>query len=163
MPENPDSTTVHSVLFVCSANQCRSPMAMALLRDMVIRQSKNPDDWRIESAGVWAMPNLIATSGAMICMTAINLSLEDHRSQPVTESLLEKFKLVLCMSEEHKRTLQRNFPEHASKIYLISEMTGENSEVSDPVGGSGYAYVRAVEVISGYLTRGYERIKALSR
>jgi len=52
-----------AVLFVCAANRCRSPLAMALLQQSV-RQQHEDEEWRIESAGLYAIPDLPATPAA---------------------------------------------------------------------------------------------------
>ncbi len=152
----------HAVLFVCSANQCRSPMAMALFSDLVRKDHKNADDWRIESAGCWAISGLPATSSAITAMRSLGLTLDDHRSQSVTESLLDQFKLVLCMETEHKSTLRRNYPAQAGKIYLLSEMAEIEEEIDDPVGCSIQTYQATVHEISRYLQTGYPRICQLT-
>lgn len=151
-----------SVLFVCSANQCRSPMAMALFADLIKRRGLRIEDWRIESAGCWAYPGLPATSNARAAMEALGLSLEEHRSQPVTEALLDQFQLILCMELDHKRSLQRNSPDNAERIYMLSELVDGEQEVADPVGLSVGIYKSTVQEISGYLEDGFKRILQLT-
>ena len=152
-----------SVLFVCSANQCRSPMAMSLFSNLLIQKGEDPDEWQVASAGCWAYPGFLATDNARKTMQAMGLSLEDHRSQAVTESLLDGFKLVLCMEYDHKRTLQRNFPANAPKIYLLSEMVERESEVNDPVGLSTRKYQSTAAELQGYLEEGFEKILQLAQ
>jgi len=150
-----------SVLFVCSANQCRSPMAMALFADLV-KKKHHPDEWRIESAGCWAMAGMPATSNAAEAVRKLGLNLDDHRAQPVTDWLLKQFQLVLCMEMEHKTTLRRNYPEHAGKIYLLSEMSSHLQEIDDPVGQSIERYSSTIGKISQFLDAGYPRICELT-
>jgi protein-tyrosine phosphatase len=151
-----------SVLFVCSANQCRSPMAEALYRDLVNKNGDKNNDWRIESAGCWAISGLPATGSAIRTIQTLGLNIESHRSQPVTESLLEQFKLVLCMEFEHKRTIRKNFPEQADKVFLLSEMIGKDKEIGDPVGLSSQIYQSVVDELLDYLNKGYQKICQLT-
>jgi protein-tyrosine phosphatase len=137
-------------------------MAMALFSDMVKKNHEDPAKWRIESAGVWAISGLPATSNAVAAMRSLGIGLEDHRSQAVTEYLLNKFNLILCMEQEHKSTLQRNYPSYAERIYLLSEMADGQQEVDDPVGGSVQIYQTTIQKISRYLELGYSKIVQLS-
>ena len=149
-------------MFVCSANQCRSPMAEVLFADLVKQNGQEDDDWRIASAGVWAYDGLPATSNAVAAMQARGLDLRGHRSQGITVRLLNEYKLVLCMTYEHKNSLQRNFPEHAGQIYLLSEMVEDLGEIDDPVGLSVQTYRSTADEIRGMLEHGYDLICQLS-
>jgi protein-tyrosine-phosphatase len=138
-------------------------MAMVLFSDLVQKKDKHPDGWHIESAGCWAVAGLPATRSAISAMNILGLSLDEHRSQPVTESLLEKFHLVLCMEMDHKLTLRRNYPSQAKKIYLLSEMTEGEQEIDDPVGQPIQTYQSTIQEISRYLESGYKKIYLLAK
>lgn len=135
---------------------------MALFSNLVIQKGEDPDEWQVASAGCWAYPGFLATDNARKTMQAMGLSLEDHRSQAITESLLDEFKLVLCMEYDHKRTLQRNFPANAQKIYLLSEMVEQEIEVRDPVGLSAGRYQATAAELQQYLEDGFEKILQLA-
>jgi protein-tyrosine-phosphatase len=133
-------------------------MAMALFSDMVNKNHTHPEEWRIESAGCWAISGLPATGSANAAMHALGLSLDDHRSQPVTEWLLRDFKLVLCMEWDHKATLRRNYPAFAERCYLLSEMAETEQEIDDPVGLPIRSYQSTIQEITSYLNSGYQKI-----
>ena len=135
-----DPKVKRTVLFVCAANQCRLPMATVLFKDLIIRRKVKLENWRIESAGVWASSGYPATNFAIQTKKDIGFDLSDHHSRPVTESLLEEFNLVLCMEQEQKFILNRNFPDEKEKIFLISEMAGDTKEILDPIGHSLATY-----------------------
>lgn len=137
-------------------------MAMALFSDLVKKNHAKPNEWRIESAGCWAYPGMPATGSANAAMHELGLSLDEHRSQPVSERLLKDFKLVLCMEWNHKATLSRNYPDFADRIFLLSEMTETDQEVDDPVGMPVQGYKNTVGVISRYLNEGYQKICQLT-
>jgi protein-tyrosine-phosphatase len=137
-------------------------MAEVLFADLVKQNGQKDDDWRIASAGVWAYDGMPATSNTIAAMQARGLDLKWHRSQGITESLLNDFNLVLCMTYEHKNSLRRNFPGHASKIYLLSEMVEDQGEIDDPVGLSIQTYRSTVDEILNFLQSGFERICQLS-
>lgn len=161
MPQE-SQKSIYSVLFVCSANQCRSPMAEALLKEITAKRDKN-QEWTIESAGCWASPDFPATDTACEAMNERNLDLNFHLSQPVTEDLLNKFELILCMESDHKQYIQRNFPSSSSKVFLLSEMIGLKEDIWDPIGMSISAYQKIVKIIVNFLEQGYAQIKNLSR
>ena len=157
-----EPTRARSVLFVCSANQCRSPMAETLFRELVQKQNPSNFEWRIASAGCWASTGQPATATAVEAMRLRGLDLSEHRSQPVTEALLAAFDLILCMQYDHKATLRRNYPQAAERVFLLSEMSGEEQEIWDPVGYPLDLYQAAADEIMDYLSSGYEKILRLT-
>ncbi|MBN2145970.1 MAG: hypothetical protein JW726_01235 [Anaerolineales bacterium] len=151
-----------SVLFVCSANMCRSPMASALFRKLV---AQRPDaaEWRIESAGVWALAGSPASTGARVAMQARGLDLSGHVSRPVTHRMLRQFDLILVMEDSHKEALRGEFRDLAGRIYLLTEMVGEGDDIRDPIGGRQVDYDDTVRELEDILTRGIVRIEQLTQ
>jgi protein-tyrosine phosphatase len=157
------SVKKRSVLFVCAANQCRSPMAMVLFKNILDKRTEKREDWQVESAGIWAVSGYSATSNANLVMSEMGLDLNDHRSQPVTESLLGRFNLILCMENEHVNFIKRNFPDLKEKIFLLSEMAGQDSDIWDPAGFSLDAYKDTANEILELLKNGSSKIFQLSK
>jgi protein-tyrosine-phosphatase len=147
-----------SILFVCSANQCRSPMAEVLFKDLV-RERGEADDWRVESAGVWAYAGAQATDNAQRAMMERGLDLSGHRSQPATNDLLSQFDLVIVMTREHEEALLEQMPELDGRIFLLRELVGEKGDFEDPVGGSLDVYRYAADELKELLTESYQTIK----
>jgi protein-tyrosine-phosphatase len=137
-------------------------MAEVLLADLVKQNGNKHVDWHIASAGVWAYNGMPATSNAVAAMRARGLDLKEHRSKGVSEALLKQFNLILCMTLEHKQSLARNYPEQASKIYLLREMVDEVDEIDDPVGFSVRIYQSTAEEILDILQKGFDKIFQLS-
>jgi protein-tyrosine phosphatase len=136
-------------------------MAEVLFRDLLT--SIDPvADWHVASAGCWARPNNTATQTAVIVMQDRGIDLSEHLSQPVTEALLDNFNLILCMEEEHKRFIQRNFSSAWEKTFLLYEMIGKEKEIWDPIGMSQNAYENTANEMLGILTEGFERISSLA-
>lgn len=150
---------MRSVLFVCTANQCRSPMAMAILR---AKTEDTPGDWKIESAGTWAVEGAPANQKTQQVLAEQGLDLSDHRSRMVTGEMLAGFNLILVMEPGHKEALQIEFPEAARRIHLLSEMIGFSFTIVDPVGGEIEGYRATVREIDQILTEGMDRIKSLA-
>jgi protein-tyrosine-phosphatase len=151
-----------SVLFVCTANLCRSPMAAALFGEMVAQDPAAPSGWRIASAGTWAVPNLPAPEMVVQVMALHGLDIKAHRSSMLDAALLEKYALILTMEKGHKEALRFEFPDQAQKVFLLSEMAGITSSIADPMGGSLQAFEQAVGTIKGLLEEGKQRIYSLA-
>ncbi len=151
-----------NVLFVCAANQCRSPMAMVMFMNLLTRRNMQPENWRIESAGIWAVSGYSATDFAILTMKDMDLDLNDHNSQPVTESLLNEFELILCMENEQVSFLMHNFQDSKEKVFLLSEMAGEIKDIWDPAGHSLQAYKNTAKEILSFLEKGFSKILELS-
>lgn len=137
-------------------------MAEVLFANLVDQKKEAGVDWRIASAGCWAISGLPATANAISAMQARGLDLKWHRSQPVTESLLEEFNLILCMEHDHKQTLRKNFPDQAEKVFLLSEMVDGSQEINDPVGLPSDVYQSTVQLILYNLREGFDRILQLT-
>lgn len=120
-----------NILFVCTGNTCRSPMAEAIMRDRYPQAE-------VRSAGVFAAHGLPANVNTYKALEENNITL-DHRSQPATEELLQWAELVLTMTSQHKHLLMMEYPEYEAKFYTLKEYTDEEShdlDISDPYGGN---------------------------
>jgi protein-tyrosine-phosphatase len=150
---------MHSVLFVCTANICRSPMAMGLLRAKT-QNSREP--WRIESAGTWAVKGRPAAEKTRQVLEGHGIQLGQQISRPVTRELLESFNLILTMEQGHKEALQVEFPSLASRVYTLTEMADGFGDIDDPIGGPLEAFEQTFEEIEQILDQGFDKIRRLS-
>jgi protein-tyrosine-phosphatase len=150
-----------SVLFVCTANICRSPMASALFLAL-IKEKGEEKNWRVESAGTWAAEGLPAATGSQMALETRGLDARAHRSRRITEDILARFDLILTMEKGQKEALQFEFPDLASRIFLLSEMVNEKFDVDDPIGGPPAEYEETAEKISRILEKGFNKISRLA-
>lgn len=148
---------MNSVLFVCSANQCRSPMAEALLKNIVLERDEE-NEWKIASAGVWAATGVPATDNARAVMEERGLDISAHLSQPTSRDLLGEYHLALVMENAHKEALQAQYPEFADRIVLFRNLAGDDNDFEDPVGGSLDRYRGAAEELQNVILEGFDQI-----
>lgn len=146
-----------AILFVCTANICRSPMASGLFKAM-LDEAQIPGEWRIESAGTWALEGESAATGSQTVMSERSINISKHRAQNVNRELLLIFDLILTMESGHKESLRVEFPDLSDRIFLLSEMVNQKDEIEDPYGGTISEYEQAADEIEGYLKIGFDEI-----
>jgi protein-tyrosine phosphatase len=149
------------VLFVCTANQCRSPMAEVLFKQLLEIKGQG-QGWQVGSAGIWAVEGAPATDLSRRAMRQRGLELNHHRSRPVSGEMLSQVDLILVMEARHRNFLKSEFPEFAERVHLISDMTGEGHEIKDPVLGTMETYRATADELANILDRGFERILELT-
>lgn len=151
-----------SILFICTANICRSPMAAALFRK-IVQEKGISEGWQIESAGTWPLEGMPAVEKTQKVVRKRGIDISDHRSKGVNCQLLEDFDLILTMEKGQKEALMVEFPEYADKIFLLSEMVNIFEEIEDPIGLSDEDFEDTAGQIESYLSRGFEKITALTK
>jgi protein-tyrosine-phosphatase len=150
-----------SILIVCTANICRSPMAEAILKRLVADRS-DADLWHIESAGTWAINSSPAAALSQIVMQRMGLDISTHHSQPVTLELMQQFDLILTMEDRQKEGLALQFKKYADRIFMVSEMIGRIENIPDPIGGELVDYQETARVLEHFLSEGLDRIYQLA-
>jgi protein-tyrosine phosphatase len=123
-----------SVLFVCRANQFRSPLAAAFLLRQ-IGSDQRSQRWSVGSAGTWTKAGLPAASVAMRIADRLNLpGLVDHRTRQVDMELLESYDLILTMEIGQHEAIASEFPILDGRSMLLSEVVdGMPYDIPDPV------------------------------
>ncbi len=150
-----------SVLFVCTANICRSPIASALFRGQIAQRS-DAKHWRVASAGVWAMEGSQAARFSRAVVEKRGFDLSSHRAQGVSRELLRRYNLILTMEQGHKEALRAEFPGLADRIFVITEMVERKGDIADPMGGALVDYEDTARELEEILTLGMEKIVSLA-
>ncbi|WP_145944030.1 low molecular weight protein arginine phosphatase [Fuerstiella marisgermanici] len=142
------------VLFVCTGNTCRSPMAEAVFRRLASNRLDCHEqkllDHKIDvlSAGVAAADSAPAAAEAIRVLGDRGIDLSNHLSQQVTNEMLEKSELVLTMTASHLEVLRNARPDLADRMRVLRP---DGGDISDPIGGGLTEYQDCADEITSCL------------
>ncbi|VAX18931.1 Low molecular weight protein tyrosine phosphatase [hydrothermal vent metagenome] len=138
---------MRSVLFVCTGNLCRSPMAEYLLQER-FKQLKQ-EDVVVESAGTIAGDTNRAAPEAIATMAALGIDMSAHRARRLTGGMIDSADLVIVMEKYHYNAVVHLRPEAAGKTVMMGKCLDgdEEMEIPDPYGGSREGFVKAVKML----------------
>lgn len=126
-----EGTDAWRVLFVCSGNICRSPMAEGLARAYAMRRGR---DLHAKSAGTLGIIGRPADPYAAAVCAEIGVDIYTHRSQGVASELIAWSDYVLVMEYAHAAFVRSKYPEVGEKLLLLGAF-GKATEIGDPIGG----------------------------
>jgi|SRR5690554_5884326 len=152
--------TTYNLLFVCSGNTCRSPMAEAITQGMLRERGWTHVD--VRSAGTGAMAGAAASPEAVVVAREHGLDLENHSSQPLTADLVVWADLILAMSTSHIYTVADLGG--TGKVALVTDFIegeGSGESIADPFGGDTEGYREAFEQIRAAVTGLLDRLEPI--
>ena len=127
------------ILFLCTGNTCRSPMAEGFAKDIF---TKRGPDYSVESAGLHADGGPANEKSVRAAMTLFGIDISNHKSRQVTEEMLNNADEIVTMTQEQAAFLKQYFPHLNEKIFPITEQG-----IADPYGGSEEEYKTCAEEI----------------
>ena len=152
-----------SVLFVCTANRFRSPIAAAWFQRR-LEQGADAQDWRVGSAGTWAEPGLVVFPSAKWVNDHFEINLEAHRATRIDRELITSYDLVLVMENNHREALQAEFPELKDRIFMLTKVAaGVAYDVYDPKAIQDETFLDIARELTNLIDKGFMDIYLLAR
>lgn len=132
------------ILFVCTGNTCRSPMAAAVLQACIEKDGRQAE-FQSESAGLTATEGDCAAENAVLAAKAQGMELFRHRARRLTALMVQQAALVLTMTAKHKAAILAAMPEAAGKVFVFTEYAGFCGDITDPFGGDLARYTHCLQ------------------
>lgn len=152
------------IVFVCTGNICRSPMATGLLKEKLPKRLRSKV--RIESAGTMGIEASPASEEAVHVMEENGIDIRDHRSRGVNNHILENADVIFAMADNHRRYLESEFPNLRDNIFLLRTFDRDHRKqeplsVPDPIGGTVETYRKCRDMIEHEIDRILPRLTQL--
>lgn len=141
-----------NILFVCTGNTCRSPMAAAILSKIA---QDNDMDLMIDSAGIMAEDGVPASDNAISAMIEMRIDISNHRAHQITHDDIIQADLIITMTEGQKMIINQLAPD---KTFTLTEFAGSFGDISDPYGGDLEEYRETAQEIYDLMVDAAEKI-----
>lgn len=151
---------VKRIIFVCTGNTCRSPMAEAIFRDIIVEKGIDKN-FEVSSAGIYSFEGDPASYQAIEVMKKeFGIDLKTHRAKIIDDSDIEKADIILTMTKHHRDMIIDIYPEASEKVHILKEFAGikEDTDVIDPFGQDYDTYKSCANEIEELLVEILERL-----
>ncbi len=144
------------VMFVCTANICRSPIAEYLFSHYI---SKEKLPYIGDSSGLMSGGSMISVNSLQLLLAHGITEAQLHISQQITPELVSSSWLILTMEQRQRDYLRQQAPNASNKIFTLNEIVGESGDIEDPYGSNLESYEITYEIIEDRIKRLIEKIK----
>ena len=140
------------IIFICTGNTCRSPMAEGLFR---AHGGEEKTGLAVASAGLFTQDGLPASDNAVAAAAELGADISAHRTRMLTHEIAQSARYLVCMTGAHYDRVCELFPDCADKVFTLTQR-----DVSDPFGGDLETYRRAAAEIDAGVRSIIERLSA---
>jgi protein-tyrosine-phosphatase len=161
---SPDPTSEFRILFVCTGNTCRSPLAEVVARRLA--EELGTPELQVRSSGTSTVPGLPASDGARRAAHRHGLSLEAHTSAPLTAEMVAWADIVLAMGPAHLLAVRElGGGEKGSLLRVFAEgrggegSAGNDLAIPDPFGGNEGVYEDTFQTLERLVGKALERLR----
>lgn len=146
-----DESIVFNVLFVCTGNSCRSPIAEGIFKKFL--QEKRLKNVHVSSCGILAGDGFFPSKNAVLAAHERGYNIEEHRSRHINRKIVGTSDLILCMEIFHKNEVYSLLPKCKDKVFLLTEFHGKDGEIDDPIGGDMSVYRKVTKDLERYVKK----------
>lgn len=144
------------VLFVCTGNTCRSAMAEGLFNALARSAEK---EFKAKSAGIFAIDGYPASDEAIKALKEdYDIDISGHTSKSINHEDVREADLILTMTESHKHTIIKRYPEYSDKIFTLKEYIGLSGDISDPYGMGIDVYKKTARELNDAISMVIEKL-----
>ena len=145
------------IIFVCTGNTCRSPMAEAILKKMVYEDGL---EVQVESRGTSVYSDDPINPKSAEALATIGIKNVIHKAKQISKTDIEESDIILTMTQQHKLSLVKTYPDYRYKIFTLSEYAADSrDDISDPFGKSQIFYNFCIQEIKKFVESLFEVIK----
>ncbi|HHY73838.1 MAG TPA: low molecular weight protein arginine phosphatase [Bacillus bacterium] len=143
---------MRKILFICTGNTCRSPMAEAILRH------RTNNRYEVKSAGIFAHDGSTASPHSIEVLKKQSISI-DHKSKQLTTELVTWSDLILTMGKSHKEMILERYPKAFDKVFSLKEFAqNKKVDIADPYGGTLDDYEKTFQEIDEAIAKLIEKL-----
>lgn len=147
------------IVYICTGNVCRSPMAEHYMQQRIISLKKE-ENYLIDSCGIYANTGESATSNAIMAIKEYGVNMENHRAKSIYDVNILEYDLVITLTSSHKENLLALFPSIKGKVFTLKEYADPDikyKDIDDPWGYGLTVYKSCAKEIVEYVDKLIEK------